>query len=52
MSFSQGLSGLSANAVYLDTIGNNLANINTIGYKASSVSFIDLVGQAVRGTSP
>lgn len=51
MSFSQGLSGLSANAVYLDTIGNNLANINTIGFKASGVSFMDLVSQTVGGTS-
>ncbi len=51
MSFSQGLSGLSANAVYLDTIGNNLANINTIGYKASAVSFMDLVSQTIGGTS-
>ncbi len=51
MSFSQGLSGLSANAVYLDTIGNNLANINTIGYKSSGVTFMDLVSQTVGGTS-
>lgn len=50
-SFSAGLSGLNANATYLSVIGNNLANINTIGYKTSSVSFADLVSQTVGGTS-
>jgi flagellar hook protein FlgE len=50
-SFSAGLSGLNANAVYLSVIGNNLANINTIGFKSSSVSFMDLVSQTVGGSS-
>src|SRR5215470_3249649 len=46
-SFSAGLSGLSANSTYLSVIGNNLANINTVGFKASAVSFADLVSQQV-----
>ena len=50
-SFSAGLSGLNANAVYLSVIGNNLANINTIGFKASSVTFMDLVSQTVGGAA-
>ncbi|MCC6163557.1 MAG: flagellar hook protein FlgE [Acidobacteria bacterium] len=50
-SFSAGLSGLSANQTYLSVIGNNLANINTIGYKSSAVSFADLVSQTVGGMS-
>jgi flagellar hook protein FlgE len=50
-SFSAGLSGLNANSTYLSVIGNNLANINTLGYKASTVSFMDLVSQNVGGTS-
>src|SRR3954451_1894977 len=50
-SFSAGLSGLNANATYLSVIGNNLANLNTVGYKASSVSFMDLVSQTVGGPS-
>jgi flagellar hook protein FlgE len=49
--FSAGLSGLNANAVYLSVIGNNLANINTVGFKASSVTFMDLVSQNVGGSS-
>src|ERR671919_1422461 len=50
-SFSAGLSGLNANGVYLSVIGNNLANINTVGFKASSVTFQDLVSQTVGGSS-
>jgi flagellar hook protein FlgE len=50
-SFSAGLSGLSANQTYLSVIGNNLANINTVGYKASAVNFADLVSQNVGGIS-
>jgi flagellar hook protein FlgE len=50
-SFSAGLSGLNANAQALSVIGNNLANINTVGFKASSVIFRDLVYQNVGGVS-
>jgi flagellar hook protein FlgE len=44
--FSAGLSGLNAHAAYLGVIGNNLANLNTVGFKASTVNFVDLVSQA------
>src|ERR1700752_387690 len=50
-SFSAGLAGLNANAVYLNVIGNNLANVNTIGFKASTATFMDLVSQTVGGSS-
>lgn len=50
-SFSAGLSGLNANAASLSVIGNNLANINTVGFKASTVTFSDLVSQTVGGSS-
>jgi flagellar hook protein FlgE len=46
-SFSSSLSGLNANQQELAVIGNNLANINTVAYKASTVSFADLVSQSV-----
>ena len=49
-SFSAALSGLNSNAIYLSVIGNNLANINTIGFKSSGVTFADLVSQNVAGT--
>jgi len=49
-SFSAGLSGLNANGQALSVIGNNLANINTVGFKASTVTFNDLVSQNVGGS--
>ena len=49
--FSAGLAGLNANATSLSVIGNNLANINTVGFKASTVTFSDLVSQTVGGSS-
>ena len=33
-SFSAALSGLNANSIALSVIGNNLANTNTIGFRA------------------
>jgi flagellar hook protein FlgE len=50
-SFSAGLSGLNANATALSVIGNNLANINTVGFKSSTVTFADLVSQNTGGSS-
>lgn len=44
-SFYAGLSGLRANASRLGVIGNNLANVNTIGFKSSRVTFADLFSQ-------
>src|SRR2546421_531246 len=46
-SFSTALSALSAHSTAIDVIGNNLANLNTPGYKASVVSFHDLVTQSL-----
>lgn len=40
------LSGLRVNQKYLDVIGNNLANANTNGFKASRVSFVEMFGQS------
>jgi flagellar hook protein FlgE len=40
-SFFAALSGLQANASRLSVIGNNLANVNTIGFKTSRVTFQD-----------
>lgn len=46
-SFSSALSALSAMATAVDVVGNNLANLNTPGFKGSSVSFRDLVTQSM-----
>lgn len=50
-SFYSGLSGLSAYASALNIVGNNLANINTAGFKASDVSFEDLVTRTFGGVA-
>ena len=49
MSFQQGLSGLSAAAVNLDVIGNNIANASTVGAKSSRAEFADLYAGAMGG---
>jgi flagellar hook protein FlgE len=43
--FSIGLSGLQASSVALNTIGNNLANLDTTAYKGQTTSFEDLFHQ-------
>ncbi len=48
-SFSTPLSGLTAASDALDIVGNNLANMNTTGYKDSTVSFYDLLSQSIGG---
>jgi flagellar hook protein FlgE len=46
-SFTTALSALSAHATAIDVVGNNLANMNTTGYKTNAVTFHDLVAQSV-----
>jgi len=46
-SFSTALSALSAYSTAIAVVGNNLANLNTIGFKNSNVSFFDLVTQSL-----
>ncbi|MDQ2901740.1 MAG: flagellar hook protein FlgE, partial [Acidobacteriota bacterium] len=48
-SFSTALSALQATSTAVDVVGNNLANLSTTGYKASEVSFHDLVSQSIAG---
>ncbi len=50
-SFYASLSGLSANANALSVIGNNLANINTIGFKGSNSTFQDLFNSSLGGVA-
>ncbi len=46
-----GVSGLKAFQAMLDVTGNNLANVNTTGFKGSSVTFSDLLSQTIRQAS-
>ncbi len=41
-------SGMRAEQLHIDTISNNLANVNTTGFKKSKVEFQDLLYQTVR----
>jgi len=50
-SFSTALSGLEADSGAIDVIGNDLANINTTGYKANEIEFSELIGQQLGGGS-
>ncbi len=45
--FSTALSALNAHTTAVDVVSNNLANLNTPGFKASTVVFHDLVTQAL-----
>ena len=44
-----GVTGLQANAFRLDVIGNNVANLNTTGFKADRALFGDLLSQTISG---
>lgn len=49
MSFQQGLSGLNTSSKALDTVGNNIANSGTVGYKLSTTQFADVFAASLSG---
>ena len=48
-SYSTALSGLNAMSTAIDIVGNNLANLNTTGYKADRADFKDLMAESLGG---
>lgn len=46
-----GVSGLRNHQTRMDVIGNNIANVNTIGFKSSRVNFQEVFSQTLRGAS-
>ncbi|MDM7949140.1 flagellar hook protein FlgE [Hydrogenophaga sp.] len=50
MAFQQGLSGLNSASRNLDVIGNNIANANTVGMKASRAEFAELYANSINGS--
>ncbi|QXG75043.1 flagellar hook protein FlgE [Modestobacter sp. L9-4] len=47
------ISGLKAHQTKLDVAGNNIANVNTVGFKSSTTVFEDTLSQVLRnGSSP
>lgn len=47
-SLFSGVSGLSNNQLKMDVIANNIANINTIGFKTSRINFSEELSQLLR----
>ncbi len=45
------ISGLDANQAMLNETANDLANVNTVAYKAASITFADSLTQVVHGAS-
>lgn len=45
------VSGLRIHQGKMDTIGNNIANVNTVGFKKGQVTFQEVFSQVVRGAS-
>ena len=50
-SLMSGVSGVRGHQTLLDVVGNNIANVNTVGFKKSNVTFQDLMYQTSKGAS-
>ena len=50
-SLYSGVSGLRSFQTKLDVIGDNIANVNTVGFKGSRVMFHDVLSQTVAGAT-
>lgn len=50
-SLFSGVSGLRNHQTAMDVIGNNIANVNTVGFKASRVNFEDVLSQTLQNAS-
>lgn len=46
-----GISGLRAHQMMMDVTGNNIANVNTNGFKGSAVTFQDTYSQMIQGAT-
>ena len=50
-SLYSGISGLKVHQIQMDVIGNNIANVNTIAYKSSRVTFQEILNQTLKNAS-
>jgi flagellar hook protein FlgE len=50
-SMFSGVSGLRSHQTKMDVIGNNIANVNTVGFKASRVTFQEVYNQTLKAAS-
>lgn len=46
-----GVSGLASNIIELDVVGNNISNVNTIGYKSARVTFQEILTQNLKSAT-
>lgn len=46
-----GVSGLQTNGLSISVIGDNIANVNTVGYKGSRGNFADTLEQSILGST-
>ena len=51
-SLFSGVSGLKVHQTKMDVIGNNISNVNTIGFKASTVTFTDVLSDNTKRIGP
>ncbi|MDR3165065.1 MAG: flagellar hook protein FlgE [Synergistaceae bacterium] len=42
------VSGVKVHQTYLDVTGNNIANVNTVGYKRDVIQFADIISQTIK----
>lgn len=47
----QGVSGLNSNSSRMEVTGNNIANVNTVGFKAGRANFEEILGRTVMGST-
>ncbi|MBR6452661.1 MAG: flagellar hook-basal body complex protein [Lachnospiraceae bacterium] len=50
-SLFSGVTGLKTHQTKMDVIGNNIANVNTVGFKSSNVTFSELMYQTTQNAS-
>lgn len=50
-SLFSGVSGLKTHQTKMDVIGNNIANVNTVGFKSQSVTFQELLYETTQSAS-
>lgn len=50
-SMSSALSGMRNSQTMLDVVGNNIANVSTVGFKSSTAVFSDVLTQTLQGAS-
>ena len=44
-----GVSGLRNHQAFMDVIANNIANVNTVGFKASRITFKESLALLIKG---